>query len=49
VAGDVPEPGRGAGAVELGGDHLGGQAAAVVGEQELRRPSGAWVRQRPAG
>jgi hypothetical protein len=49
VAGDVPEPRRRAGAVELGGDHPGGQAAAVVGEQELGGPAGAWVRQGPAG
>jgi len=49
VAGDVPEPGCRAGAVEFGGDHPGGQAAAVVSEQELRGPAGARVRQRPAG
>jgi hypothetical protein len=49
VAGDVPEPGRVAGAVEIGGDHPGRKAAAVVGEQELGGPAGARVRQGPAG
>ncbi|GGL10342.1 hypothetical protein GCM10011588_25970 [Nocardia jinanensis] len=49
VRGDVPDPGDGCSAAELEADGLLGESSAVVGEQELGRFSGAWVRYRSSG
>ena len=49
VRGDVPDAGARRGAVELVAQPVLSEAVAVVGEQEVRGPSGARVRDRPSG
>jgi hypothetical protein len=46
---DVSDACGGGGAVQFGAQRVLRQSAAVMGEQELGGPAGAWVADRPSG